>query len=182
MGGYLAETCRTRSLRKSGPMQFRPLTPCDEAFLRRMIYTAWRWDRVWDEAEYLAYENRPHPDSYVRGFGQRPGDAGVGAEDSGRMVGAAWCRVLTEKEAGTGYVDDETPELAVAVEASYRGAGIGRAVLSRLIEQVRAAGYSMLSLHVAMDNRRARNLYEGMGFQARKQGDSGVVMVLPLHG
>lgn len=170
----------SRSVQEIGLVQFRPLTSVDETFLRRMIYLAWRWDRVWDEAEYLAYESPPHPDNYVRAFGQRAGDIGVGAEDGGRLVGAAWCRVLTATNAGTGYVDDETPELAMAVEAPYRGRGVGRALLGGLIEGVRAAGYSMLSLHVAVDNRRARSLYDRLGFQAIKQGDSGMVMVLPL--
>jgi hypothetical protein len=53
--------------------------------------------------------------------------SGAGAGDSGRLVGASWCRVLTANDAGTGYVDDEKPELAAAVESSNRGAGIGRA-------------------------------------------------------
>lgn len=145
-----------------------------------MIYTAWRWDRVWDEAEYLAYASRPHPDSYVRAFGRQSGDIGVGAVDAGRLVGAAGCRVLTGSDRGTGYVDDETPELAVAVEAPYRGAGLERALTARLIERVGAAGCSTLSLHVAAENRSARRLYHSLGFRAIKERDSGIVMVLPI--
>jgi len=40
----------------------------------------------------------------------------------------------------------------------------------------------MLSLDAAEDNRQARKPYEGLDFQAVKEGDSRIVKVLPLGG
>lgn len=41
------------------------------------------------------------------------------AEAAGKLVGAAWARIMEDY----GHVDDDTPSLAAAVEAPYRGRG-----------------------------------------------------------
>lgn len=52
----------------------------------------------------------------MSGWG-RAGDMGFVAVDagSGEPIGAAWLRLLGGDERGYGYVDDETPELGMAV-------------------------------------------------------------------
>jgi ribosomal protein S18 acetylase RimI-like enzyme len=101
---------------------------------------------------------------YVEGWG-RGHDAGVLAVDeaTGRPVGAAWMRLLTGERRGYGWVDDATPELAIAVLPAYRGRGIGTRLLSALIAAARRS-YPALSLSVRATNPAAR-LYRRLGFE-----------------
>ncbi len=55
-------------------------------------------------------------------------------------------------EPGFGYVDERTPELAIAVVPSKRGRGIGDALLRWLLETAGDDGYAALSLCVDSAN------------------------------
>jgi GNAT superfamily N-acetyltransferase len=141
----------------------------DLRFLRDMLHHAYYWrERV--------------PGSlvsrYVRGWG-RPGDTAVIALDGGFPVGAAWYRVFSADEPGYGFVDEQTPELAIAVVPSQRGKGVGEQLLLALIERARQAGYSSLSLSVEPGNP-ARKLYERHGFHVVDEGAEAWTMVAPL--
>ncbi len=74
------------------------------------------------------------------------------------------------ERAGYGFVDEETPELSIAVVPSRRGKGIGDELLDALLEQARADGFTQVSLSVEPDNPALR-LYERHGFE--KVGESG---------
>jgi len=141
----------------------------DARFLRDMLHHAYYWrERV--------------PGSlvsrYVRGWG-RPGDTAVIALVGGFPVGAAWYRVFRAAEPGYGYVDEETPELAIAVVPSKRGHGIGEELLRALLAKARAAGYDRLSLSVEPGNP-ARKLYERHGFEVVDEGAEAWTMVASL--
>jgi GNAT superfamily N-acetyltransferase len=111
---------------------------------------------------------------YIADFGSYPTDRGWCAEAfSGGLLGAAWVRQLSGRSAGYGYVDDNTPELTVAVAAEHRGRGIGTGLLTALIDEV---GRCSLSCNVRNP---AIALYERLGFVVvRTEGDS-VVMLRP---
>ena len=79
-------------------------------------------------------------------------------------VGAAWYRLFRRDQPGYGFVDERTPELAIAVVPSKRGHGIGEQLLTSLIERARESGYDALSLSVEPGNP-ARKLYERHGFR-----------------
>jgi ribosomal protein S18 acetylase RimI-like enzyme len=126
------------------------------------------------EAAHLAEEgetsveaamNHPLIARYVKNWGQ-PGDLGTIAEVDRFPVGAAWLRLLTGDEKGFGYVDDETPELAIAVLPNFRGQGIGTALLQHLLELAKAI-YPAVCLNVRESNPAVR-LYERIGFQTIK--------------
>ena len=137
----------------------------DLRFLRDMLHHAYYWrERV--------------PGSvvsrYVRGWG-RPGDTAVIALENGFPVGAAWYRLFTPAEPGYGFVDERTPELAIAVVPSKRGHGIGEELLEALLARAREAGYPGLSLNVEPGNP-ARKLYERFGFEVVGEGDDAWTM------
>ena len=142
----------------------------DLRFLRDMLHHAYYWrERV--------------PGSlvsrYVRGWG-RPGDTAVIALDGGFPVGAAWFRVFKADEPGYGFIDEQTPELAIAVVPSQRGKGVGEQLLLALIERARQAGYTSLSLSVEPGNP-ARKLYERHGFRVVDEGADAWTMVASLE-
>ena len=102
---------------------------------------------------------------YVKGGG-RPGDTALIAVDDAFPVGAAWFRLFRRDQPGYGFVDEETPELAIAVVPSRRGRGIGEALVDALCERARVDGYRALSLSVEHGNAPLLSFYEQHGFVA----------------
>lgn len=72
----------------------------------------------------------------------------------------------------------------VAVLATHRGRGIGRALLQAAETEARSLGCCRLTLEVLEDNTPARSLYERFGFRDVTYGESGPTRFLgkPLVG
>ncbi len=157
------------------PYKIRPLTPDDEPLLWEMVYLAIHVPSgmVPPPREVIFH---PMISRYVRGWG-RPGDYGVGAVtlSSGQLLGAAWLRLLSGENRGFGYVDDETPELTVALQPAFRGSGIGTELLTQLLEGARSR-FQRVSLSVARDNPALR-LYQRLGFEVVGGSDTSWTMV-----
>ena len=115
---------------------------------------------------------------YVSGWGRR-GDAAVIALEEGFPIGAAWFRLFDREEPGFGFVDEQTPDVAIAVVPSRRGRGIGSDLLDALIELAREQGYAGLSLSVA-DDSPAMHVFEKQGFEKVEQTDGSWTMRLAL--
>jgi ribosomal protein S18 acetylase RimI-like enzyme len=131
----------------------------------------------WDPSREPRPLDDPTLAPYRDGWGQ-DGDLAVIAEAAGHAIGAAYCR-LTK---GYGFIDDDTPEVTIGVESSYRGQGIGSQLLSALADVARSHAFERLSLSVEQDNP-ARRLYERAGYrQVRVDAGGGVVMVVRLRG
>jgi ribosomal protein S18 acetylase RimI-like enzyme len=117
---------------------------------------------------------------YVKGWG-KPGDTALIAVDDGFPVGAAWYRLFTRDHPGYGFVDEETPELAIAVVPNRRGRGLGEALLDALVERARGDGYRALSLSVPADDEALLTFYEKHGFaRLHEDGGDSVTMRLDL--
>lgn len=115
----------------------------------------------------------PSLSRYVIDWG-RADDHGFLAQDGDQPIGAAWLRRLSGAERGYGYVDDETPELTVAVLPGYRGQGIGTQLLTALLALADDA-YPAVSLSVSCDNPALR-LYQRLGFVAVARDAEAVTM------
>ncbi len=131
--------------------------PHDVRFLRDMLHHAFYW------RESGAGDDEQPVYRYVQAWGRR-GDAGVIALDQGFPVGAAWYRLFRKDAPGYGFVDEQTPELAIAVVPSRRGRGIGEELLRGLLDRAREEGFGAISLGVERRNP-ARRLYERFGFR-----------------
>ena len=133
-----------------------------------MLHHAFYWrESGAGGAEHAVYR-------YVQAWG-RPGDAGVIALDDGSAVGAAWYRLFRANAPGFGFVDEQTPELAIAVVPSRRGRGFGEELLAGLVARARADGFRALSLAVESANPAIR-LYERFGFREHTRDGDTVVM------
>jgi ribosomal protein S18 acetylase RimI-like enzyme len=156
----------------------RELGEDDVEHVRWALFQAVAWD---PERALPPYEDTiEHAElaRYHRGWG-RPGDLGVLASRGDEIVGVALCRLFTERDHGHGFVDDETPELAVAVADGQRGGGIGTLLMNELAEAARSAGFARLSLSVDAENPALR-LYERLGYRELERDEDGVRMLLEL--
>lgn len=140
----------------------RPATPEDTELLWQMLYYASHSDEE-GVSDANALKPRPELARYVAGWG-RDTDLGVVVFEAttGRAVGAAWFRLLTGDERGYGWVDDSTPELAIATDPEHRGSGAGTLLLEHVLE-VALERFETVCLSCRMQNP-ARRLYEHMGF------------------
>ena len=96
-------------------------------------------------------------------------------------MGAAWYRLFGKDRPGYGFVDEQTPELAIAVVPSARGRGVGSKLLDALLARAREAGYAALSLGVDRDNGGAIELYERHGFERVGETEDSVTMLAHLE-
>jgi len=142
----------------------------DVRFLRDMLHHAYYW-RERSPGDGLGPVAR-----YVKGWG-RPGDTVLIAIEDGFPVGAGWYRLFREDAPGYGFVDDQTPELAIAVVPSRRGRGVGDALLTALCERAQAEGHRALSLSVERSNSALVSFYEKHGFRrVHEDGGDSVTM------
>ena len=102
------------------------------------------------------------------------------AIEDGFPVGAAWFRLFSRDKPGYGFVDEATPELAIAVVPSRRGRGIGDALLASLLGRARNAGYPALSLCVDKRNDGAIRVYGRHGFERTSEHDDTLTLRAPL--
>ncbi len=145
----------------------------DLRFLRDMLHHAYYWRERGPGVG-------PGPVAlYVKAWG-RAGDTAVIALSDGFPVGAAWYRLFRASQPGFGFVDEQTPELAIAVVPNARGKGAGGALLDALLAQARADGHAALSLSVDKHNDGAILLYEKHGFVRIAEDDTSVTMVARL--
>ncbi len=156
----------------------RPLTREDESFLWKMLYQA-----IYVPADQpppsLEIVKEPQLAKYVRDWGQS-GDQGFLAIDTAaeQAVGAVWSRLLTGENRGYGYVNDEIPELSIAVLPEYRNKGIGTTLLRRMLETAQAC-YPAISLSVSPDNPVIR-LYLRLGFAVVERHETSITMIKNL--
>ena len=147
-----------------------PLTQEDEPFLWEMLYEAAHMAEE-GESTVQAVVNHPLIAKYVQNWG-RAHDLGFAAIElnGSQPLGAAWLRLFTEDDKGFGWVDDTTPELAIAVLPEYTNQGVGTQLLARLLSAAKLS-YRSVSLSVRSSNR-ALSLYERSGFKVIKGSET----------
>jgi len=156
----------------------RPISEQDIPFLWDMLYESLYTP---EGQERLSKEviNNPSLSKYVEGWG-RNGDFGfIAMNNAGEPVGSITIRYFNKDNRGYGYINDETPELGMAVLSQYRGQGVGTALIKILLEHAGAAGIKAVSLSVDPNNP-AMNLYKRFGFQEVGIEETSVTMISKL--
>ena len=154
----------------------------DLPFLWEMLYYAafWQIDDDRGETPHFGLPDDPQISVILEEWG-RPGDVVyVGETNGGRPIGAAWYRFYTREAHSYGFVDDDTPEIAVAVKPGYRGQGVSRAILRKLLDRALTDSIRALSLSVDRNNYAAK-IYRKLGFEPVGDPEaSHLTMVLTL--
>ncbi len=144
----------------------------DLSFMHQMLYEAVFWrDPVNRPSleEGLAY---PDVSKSLEGWGEREGDTAVIATINSTPIGAAWYRYWTSDNFIRGYLNDATPALVIGVHSDYRRQGIGKKMLTWLIDEAAKHHIPQISLMVSKDNH-ALHLYRQQGFvKVADEGDS----------
>ena len=118
---------------------------------------------------------KPELRVYTDGFGSNKGDYCLVADSDGKVVGAAWTRIMNDY----GHVDDNTPSFAISLYKEYRGQGIGTQLMTKMLDILKENGYKRASLAVQKANY-AVKLYEKVGFKIIDENDEEYIMVCEL--
>jgi GNAT superfamily N-acetyltransferase len=143
----------------------------DVPFMRSMLTHAYNWHVTNLDTDIPA-------SAYVDGWG-RKGDTALIAIEEGHRLGAGWYRLFRAASPGYGFVDEETPELTIAVVPGRRGEGIGHELLSGLLERARTDGYPALSASVQKAHPEV-GIFADAGFAPVSEGERSVTMRRPL--
>lgn len=152
----------------------------DLPFLRWMLYEAAYPEVLGERPPFEKGLADPQVARYLDGW-VRKGDAGlIFTSEAGGPLGAAWYRLFTADEPGWGFVNEQTPELAIAVVYEARGKGVGTHLLQALMTLAGKQGHRQLSLSADPPNTAALRLYRKLGF--REVGNDGetITMVADL--
>jgi GNAT superfamily N-acetyltransferase len=151
------------------PWRIRRAVAGDREFLVDMLVEAVNWSPEWKPRSRHRVLSDPHTARYLAGW-PRPTDIGVLAETAAELLGAAWVRFFSADEPGYGFVAPDVPELGIGVAATWRGRGVGRALLRAAAGAVAQAGTGQISLSVERKNF-ARTLYLSEGYQVVDSSD-----------
>ncbi len=81
------------------------------------------------------------------------------ADAAGEAIGSADCH------AGTYAKTRHVGGIGIAIRDGWRGVGLGRMLMERILEWMRARGFKKAELAVFGTNARAHRLYESLGFE-----------------
>jgi ribosomal protein S18 acetylase RimI-like enzyme len=154
----------------------RASQPADLPFLWEMVYEGVFWRARPNRPSFeegLAY---PEVRKALADWGERDGDTAVIATVHSVPAGAAWYRFWTDDNPVTGYVDETTPVLAIAVRRGYRNQGIGKRMIEWLIAHASEHSVPQISLSVSKDNL-SLHLYRREGFQELADRGDALTMV-----
>ena len=118
---------------------------------------------------------QPELQVYIADFGKAD-DWCLVAEVKGKIVGAVWVRIMNDY----GYIDDETPSLAVSLYEEYRHLGLGTALMREMLQFLKDKGYKQISLSVQKANY-ALNMYRKVGFEVVKENEEEYIMICQLR-
>lgn len=155
-------------------MMIRKLKKSEADFLADMLY----------EAIFIPEGNDPLPREvikdkslykYIENWGKDLFEIAMIVEIDKQLVGAIWGRLLTKVNKGFGYVNDNTPELSMAVKNEYRNQGIGTELINAFESEYKKIGVDNQSLSVDKAND-ATKLYTRLGFEILKETDTSWTM------
>ncbi|WP_422084033.1 GNAT family N-acetyltransferase [Ulvibacterium sp.] len=116
---------------------------------------------------------------YVENWNQQEGDLAIVGVKDHKLIGAIWGRKFEKSKKGYGFVDENTPEISMAVKPKYRNSGIGTTLINQIENEFLRRGVNKLSLSVDKLNP-AKKLYERCGFEFYEEEETAITMIKVL--
>ncbi|MCD7872359.1 MAG: GNAT family N-acetyltransferase [Clostridiales bacterium] len=150
--------------------KIRPMEESEYASLKDFLYNAIfiknEADKPGREIIFL-----PELQIYIENFGKNKGDFCLCAEMNGKIIGAAWSRLIK----GFAYLGKNIPETAISVSEEYRGMGIGSALMEKMTALLKSNGFKSTSLSVQKGNY-AFKWYLDMGYKIVLEKEDELIM------
>ncbi len=143
-------------------MKIRKIKHKETDFLKEMLYLA----LFVPEGQPLfpkSILDNPDISKYIDHWGALPNDLALVALINNELIGAIWGRTFSKSNAGFGFIDENTPEICMAVKEKFRNQGIGTKLIDEISKIYFSKGIKSISLSVDKENR-AKLLYKRKGF------------------
>lgn len=159
-------------------VQIRKILPAEYALPEDIMY----------EAIYHPDPANPYPKEviycpqvrvYWDNWGDGKDDYCLAALIDEKIIGAVWIRTFQGELKGCGYIDEHTPEIAIALFEEYRNRGIGTEMMKQMITLMKVEGFRQVSLSITKGNPAIR-LYERFGFKPVDENEEDYIMLLHL--
>jgi GNAT superfamily N-acetyltransferase len=144
-------------------MIYRKINISEIKFLKVMLYEALFVPDGEPQFPKSIVDN-PNISKYIDHWGEFPNDYAIVAENNKKLVGAIWGRIFKLPKVGYGFINEETPEISMAVVKEYRNRGIGTKLIEKISQYYLKQNMKAISLSV--DKRsKAKELYLRNGFE-----------------
>lgn len=162
----------------AGNYKLKSLKSEYEAFMWELLYQNIFVARRFELAE-REMDELPTLKKYIEDWGSRQNDCGFVAIDANNQpIGAVWARTFSAQDQVWGYVDQDTPELNIAVLETHRNQGVGDALLTAMLDKLKKR-FVRVSLSVNPKNKSV-NLYKRHGFSVHHSYENAVTMIKQL--
>ncbi|MCD4833087.1 MAG: GNAT family N-acetyltransferase [Bacteroidales bacterium] len=131
-------------------------------FLREILYLALYVPKGQSPFPKSILDN-PDISKYIDHWDTLPNDIALVAIFNEELIGAIWGRTFSRSNAGYGFIDENTPEICMAVKEKFRNQGIGAKLIDEISKIYFSKGIKSISLSVDKQNR-AKLLYLRTGF------------------
>ena len=159
--------------------EVRYLEKNEKSFLMEMLY----------ECIHIEEEKKPPMDEllnndelrkYHQNWGRNGDKALIAVDSKGNPSRAVGYRLFSSEERGYGYVNENIPELGIAVVKEVEE-GLGTKLMNSIIGEARRNSYKALSLSVDAANTNAVNLYRKLGFlELRREKTQSLCYIIEL--
>ena len=131
-------------------------------FLKEMLYSALY---VPEDQPPFPKSILAHPDisKYIEHWGTLKNDIALVAVINNELIGAIWGRTFSSRKPGYGFIDENIPEISMAVKEKFRNQGIGAKLIDEISKIYFSKGFKSISLSVDKLNK-AILLYLKKGF------------------
>ncbi|MCK4662835.1 MAG: GNAT family N-acetyltransferase [Bacteroidales bacterium] len=143
-------------------------------FLREVLYMALYVPEGQPPFPKSVLDN-PDISKYIDYWGTFPNDLALVAVFNDELIGAIWGRTFISHKVGYGFIDENTPEISMAVKEKFRNQGIGAKLIDEISKMYFSKGIKLISLSVDKRNR-AKLLYVRKGFVLVKDNGTAVTM------